>query len=420
MATLTRMPTGDSTRSLHSHKGIVVSKEDGDEIDPSVSALAVSHDFLFQHVHPLRALARRVQANPLFEAVVFCCVLATVVAMIVEDVPARLSGVDVARNRFGRTIDKIAVAVFTVEFVVRVLAHGLAPLPAWVPQLLRPDKRMAGSKRPKTAESSLSCSTGNAASSQSAPDSPSSIRTGGSTKQYLVSLDDVQNAQGQYYLASNWNRLDFAMLIVGYMSVFADQKMGLSSLRSLRALRPLRMIHFLAPLQVILRSVWRAMATLVDVFICLCFMYLFFALMGQQMYQGSLLRRCVVPAGDDALRFDVSSPLHTELMRNLSQSVVYAPTQYTVYQPTTYCSLASDPKSFSCADVGVSPIVAVSTAAGSAVFVQVPLVCVVTNENPDRGFVGFDNLMSSLWTVFMMSSLEVSCSSLPRSLLLPF
>lgn len=50
--------------------------------------------------------------------------------------------------------------------------------------------------------------------------------------------------------------------------------------------------------------------------------------------------------------------------------------------------------------------VEVQMADGSVANATVPLVCTGGNENP-TGFVSFDNLNQALWTVFMMSSMEV-------------
>jgi hypothetical protein len=288
-------------------------------------------------------------------------------------------------------VDRLTIAVFTLEFVFRVLAFGLVPLPSWCPSLLRPDAHITIQK---TDISKVVPEPANFVDAmQAAMDA-----------QALVDTADLEKAQGRYYFKSNWNKLDFLVLVIGFLNVFVESNKTLSSLRSLRALRPLRMVQFIAPLQVILKSIWRAVGTLVDVFICLCFMYLLFALFGQQMYQGSLRRRCVAPAGLDALRFNTSAPEHGHLMALIRHSGTDGPTNYTVFQPETFCSYAAP----GCDGLGVT---AVDVDAGNGLqSVTVPFVCANINENPRYGKVSFDNLGSSLWTVFMMTSLEVTAA----------
>ena len=365
----------------------------------TASRLSITHEYLFEQVPWYRAAARKAVLHPAFEGFVGLAILASTGSLVFTDEPARLAGVPSHMNSVSVYVDYVVLAAFLLEFVVRVASYGLMPLPEWLPRILRPDKRVRVLEG--RSHKVVPIDSSEHAPKRDAEATDASILT-----------DDLEASSKQYYFASGWNRLGFALILITAWSIYEDySSLRVAGARALRALQPLRAIRFIPAFHVILKSIWRAMRTLVDVSIFLCFMYLFFALMGQQMYQGSLLRRCVVPAGDDALRFDVSSPLHTELMRNLSQSVAYAPTQYTVYQPTTYCSLASAPKSFSCADVGVSPIVAVSTAAGSAVFVQVPLVCVVTDTNPAQGYVNFDNVGAALWSVLTVSTFAVSALS---------
>jgi hypothetical protein len=45
--------------------------------------------------------------------------------------------------------------------------------------------------------------------------------------------------------------------------------------------------------------------------------------------------------------------------------------------------------------------------------VQVPLVCMDVGANPDAGFASFDNIGKAIWTVFVLSALEVRRPRLP-------
>ena len=365
------------------------------DLASSVGGVLMTHEYLFQKISPLRAWSRRITSNAAFELVVFLAIATNVVGMAMENVAARRAGVSTYTNGIVSIIDNVTLTLFFVEFVLRVFSHGLLPLPKWFPAILRPEDRI--SIRPADAVQEKVQPVDFQSALQAAKDAHA-----------LVDTSDLEASQAQFYFKSNWNRLDFIVLFIGILSVFLDQshQSGLSSLRSLRALRPLRMIQFVEPLQVILKSIWRSVRTLVDVFICLCFMFLLFALFGQQMYQGSLRRRCVIPQADDALRFDTASSGFAAAMESLRASSSAAPTQFTLYQPETFCSFDADPRSFSCDSLGVTVPVSVDTANGTRT-VTVPLVCANYNKNPGYGMVDFDYLQSSLWTVFMMTSLEV-------------
>lgn len=367
--------------------------------DPTAASAVMSHDYIFQRVSPLRNFARRVTANPAFETVVVLAIVANVIAMAMEDLPARHANVYSTANNAVNVVDKVTLAIYTAEFLLRVLAFGLMPLPRWCPAFLRPDQRIQISQDPSSKVVPIKNDyLGNMEAAMHA--------------ELRVGTDDLEAAQGQYYFKSNWNRLDFVVLCISYSAILVP---GLNSLRSLRALRPLRMVQFVGPLHIILKSIWRAVGTLVDVVICLAFMFLFFALFGQQLFQGALLRRCVVPQGADAVRFNMSSPMFHDVMASVAQSPDAAPKNFTLYRPETFCSFASDAKGLACANVGrPTAVVSVLTHQGLEA-VTVPTVC-ANYINPNFGFVSFDDLLHSLWTVFMMSSLNVSVALLFPSL----
>lgn len=362
---------------------------------PSTGGISLSSEFVFQRIPPLRVAARRITSNPLFEFAVFLAISASMVSMAMEDMPAQRANIPSHINDVAVIIDYVVLVLFTVEFVLRVLSQGLMPFPPWVPAILRPDPRIRIQRVETTPK---------------APPSVLNVLQASRVilnAQSEVDVDTLEESQGQYYFKSNWNRLDFAVLVISFLSTLVNRSSpGLSSLRSLRALRPLRMIHFIGPLQIILRSLWRALRTLLNVLICLCFLYIVFALLGQQIFQGSLRRNCVIPEGADAVRFNLSSPRFATEWAMLTQSVTAIPTNYSVFQPNTFCSFESAPKSFQCGDLGIITPVTVSTADGDAV-VNVPLICADIGVNPSSNLVSFDSIGSALWAVFLMSSLQV-------------
>jgi hypothetical protein len=225
----------------------------------------------------------------------------------------------------------------------------------------------------------------------------------------VLLLQNMSTTKADYYFNNGWNRLDFALLMIGYLGLLRGGGGGLSALRALRALRPLRAFRFFAPLQSIVQSIWLSARILVNVVVCLGFFFVLFGLMGQQFFQGALQRRCVVPMGMDAARFNMSSPGFQAVWDQVKASTSALPTNYTVYQPESWCSYESDPRSFQCSDLGVGPtLVDAYDAQGVWLGLSpVPLVCANVHRNPTGGFINFDNLGGSIYVVFVTSSLEV-------------
>ena len=208
-----------------------------------------------------------------------------------------------------------------------------------------------------------------------------------------------------HYFRSPWNRFDFCMLLIALVGVAVPSAgSGLAGLRSLRTLRPLRAFRFFAPLQAIVVSLWRSIRPLVGVTMCLMFFFTFFSLLGQQFFEGALMRRCVVPQGQDALRFNVLSPSFPATWAQVRQSPDAGPSNYSVYYPETWCSFESDPRSFQCSDLGVT--VSVSVEAAGVGDVTVPLVCVDVG-NPSMGMEHFDTFGGAMYSVFVIASLQV-------------
>ena len=417
----------------------------------SLADLAADPEFLFRQVPPLRALARQVAASAVFNGVSLVAVLASVIGMTVGDASALRSGTPSAANDAIDRLDLLTLMVFTIEFVVKVLASGLLPLPQWCPAILKPDRvwrpAVLGSREPLGGTATLkplpsaavmplssSAHSVNSSSDVSLNRAESSTSTSNLTRdrgptgdglsRYIRGVMQAKHAavlatslpheREDYYFRSNWNRLDFAMLLIGYLGLVAPSSGGgLGGLRALRALRPLRAFRFFAPLQSILHALWASASALANVLVCLAFFFLLLSLMGQQFFQGVLQRRCVVPSGADALRFDTASPGFARVWEQVRQSPNAAPSEFVVYQPETWCSFESDPRSFLCSDLAGPQTVAVASADGSGTNVTVPLVCAKVGANPRLGLVNFDDLGGSLYVVFMISSMEVQLEVSP-------
>mmetsp|Transcript_7919 Transcript_7919/g.28130 ORF Transcript_7919/g.28130 Transcript_7919/m.28130 type:complete len:2171 (-) Transcript_7919:130-6642(-) len=186
------------------------------------------------------------------------------------------------------------------------------------------------------------------------------------------------------YIRQGWNVLDFVVVCGGIFNLaFPSMGASISGLRALRALRVIKAFRFLRSLQFILVALYRSLFYLLNVFVILWFFFVFFGLLGIQVYGGSLRRRCVMPesvalslTGDDQDHVDWTAP---------------APTGFTRYAPETFCSPVDDPKGFTCPDLGQP---------------HLQLTCVDVGENAFNGLVSFDNIGWAGLTTFIVASLE--------------
>ena len=101
------------------------------------------------------------------------------------------------------------------------------------------------------------------------------------------------------YLRDPWNVMDFFIVLSGFASILlvvitsSSGTVNLSVLRSFRVLRPLRTISGIEGLRILVITLVAAMPPLLNTIIVLLFFFLIFAIGGQQMFSGELLKRCI-------------------------------------------------------------------------------------------------------------------------------
>uniref|UniRef100_A0A1I8G7J9 Sodium channel protein n=1 Tax=Macrostomum lignano TaxID=282301 RepID=A0A1I8G7J9_9PLAT len=96
------------------------------------------------------------------------------------------------------------------------------------------------------------------------------------------------------YLRDAWNWLDFIVIGLAYLMFFIPTLGNLSALRSLRVLRALKTVTTVPGLKTIVGALMEAVKRLRDVGILTIFVLSIFALIGLQMYKGTLLQKCVL------------------------------------------------------------------------------------------------------------------------------
>ncbi|CAO1437735.1 unnamed protein product [Diamesa serratosioi] len=96
------------------------------------------------------------------------------------------------------------------------------------------------------------------------------------------------------YLRNIWNIMDFFVVVTGFMTLFPDQGTGvdLRTLRAIRVLRPLKLVSGIPSLQVVLKSIIKAMAPLLQIGVLVLFAIVIFAIIGLEFYSGALHKSC--------------------------------------------------------------------------------------------------------------------------------
>jgi len=94
------------------------------------------------------------------------------------------------------------------------------------------------------------------------------------------------------YMRDNWNVMDFLIVTLGWFAELSGGGGGLTALRAMRVLRPLRTIKGIPDLKRIIESMIASIPNLTTVFGLCAAVYLLFAILGVQIFQGKMSQRC--------------------------------------------------------------------------------------------------------------------------------
>ncbi|XP_022648011.1 voltage-dependent calcium channel type A subunit alpha-1-like isoform X2 [Varroa destructor] len=110
------------------------------------------------------------------------------------------------------------------------------------------------------------------------------------------------------YLRNVWNMMDFVVVVTGFVTYIIPDNLDLDlrTLRAIRVLRPLKLVSGIPSLQVVLKSIIKAMAPLLQIGLLVLFAIVIFAIIGLEFYSGALHKTCysledpgeIVPEGD--------------------------------------------------------------------------------------------------------------------------
>ncbi|KAF5301170.1 hypothetical protein FQA39_LY10848 [Lamprigera yunnana] len=96
------------------------------------------------------------------------------------------------------------------------------------------------------------------------------------------------------YLRNIWNIMDFFVVLTGFLTMLTQESeaVDLRTLRAIRVLRPLKLVSGIPSLQVVLKSIIKAMAPLLQIGLLVLFAIVIFAIIGLEFYSGALHRTC--------------------------------------------------------------------------------------------------------------------------------
>ncbi|XP_074655928.1 voltage-dependent calcium channel type A subunit alpha-1-like [Tubulanus polymorphus] len=166
------------------------------------------------------------------------------------------------------------------------------------------------------------------------------------------------------YLHNIWNIMDFVVVVTGFITLFANNQSSfdLRTLRAVRVLRPLKLVSGIPSLQVVLKSIIRAMAPLLQIGLLVLFAIVIFAIIGLEFYEGNFHFTCFL------------------------------------------CS--SDPKKFDTKDESKPRPCSPTGATGAFVCTEGKSECNTYWVGPNYGITSFDNIGYAMLTVFQCITME--------------
>ncbi|XP_006803553.1 voltage-dependent N-type calcium channel subunit alpha-1B isoform X1 [Neolamprologus brichardi] len=100
------------------------------------------------------------------------------------------------------------------------------------------------------------------------------------------------------YLRNGWNVMDFVVVLTGILATVGSD-FDLRTLRAVRVLRPLKLVSGIPSLQVVLKSIMKAMVPLLQIGLLLFFAIVMFAIIGVEFYMGKFHTTCFKNGTDE-------------------------------------------------------------------------------------------------------------------------
>ncbi|CAG9575549.1 unnamed protein product [Danaus chrysippus] len=168
------------------------------------------------------------------------------------------------------------------------------------------------------------------------------------------------------YLRNVWNIMDFFVVLTGIITQLpiAPTEVDFRTLRAIRVLRPLKLVSGVPSLQVVLKSIIKAMAPLLQIGLLVLFAIVIFAIIGLEFYSGALHKTC-----------------------------------YNLEDITEIVNDGDNPTPCNADNETLAPY-------GAHVCTYDKSTCLEKWEGPNRGITSFDNIGFAMLTVFQCITME--------------
>ncbi|XP_035995934.1 voltage-dependent N-type calcium channel subunit alpha-1B isoform X4 [Fundulus heteroclitus] len=117
------------------------------------------------------------------------------------------------------------------------------------------------------------------------------------------------------YLRNGWNVMDFVVVLTGILATVGSD-FDLRTLRAVRVLRPLKLVSGIPSLQVVLKSIMKAMVPLLQIGLLLFFAIVMFAIIGVEFYMGKFHQSCFKPGAERVVDWPCGSELPSRTCPN--------------------------------------------------------------------------------------------------------
>jgi len=183
------------------------------------------------------------------------------------------------------------------------------------------------------------------------------------------------------YLRSPWNAMDFVVVVTGLatVSIKTSSSFDLRTLRAVRVLRPLKLVSGIPSLQVVLKSILKAMAPLFQIALLVLFAIIIFAIIGLELYSGVFHTTCFYA--------NRTAP------DNNSEDLMYKGED----QQLTTCGIPGEP---------IWGWLNIKHGVFTCHIPNQSLVCREYWEGPNKGITNFDNIGFAMLTVFQCITME--------------
>ncbi|XP_060853575.1 voltage-dependent calcium channel type A subunit alpha-1 isoform X4 [Rhopalosiphum padi] len=170
------------------------------------------------------------------------------------------------------------------------------------------------------------------------------------------------------YLRNIWNIMDFFVVVTGCITqIPSAANMDLRTLRAIRVLRPLKLVSGIPSLQVVLKSIIKAMAPLLQIGLLVLFAIIIFAIIGLEFYSGALHKTCYKLDNLIAMEIEGQNPAPCNSDSDSNESTK----PYNAY----FCDNTTS-------------------------------TCIENWEGPNYGITSFDNIGLAMLTVFQCITME--------------